>query len=60
MDEAIKDRITRSKPTMGVCAGMQVFFEGSEESPGRRGHGIAPGFVPALPLRPARAAIGLE
>ena len=29
MDEAIKDRITRGKPTMGVCAGMQVFFEGA-------------------------------
>ncbi len=60
MDEAIKDRITRSRPTMGVCAGMQVFFEGSEESPGRRGLGHSAWHVPALPLRPAGAAIRLE
>jgi len=49
MDEAIKDRITRSRPTMGVCAGMQVFFEGSEESPGVAGLGIAPGSFRRFP-----------
>jgi len=43
MDEAIKDRITRKAPTMGICAGMQVFFEGSEESPGAAGLGVASG-----------------
>ena len=29
MDGAIRDRITRRAPTMGVCAGMQIFFEAS-------------------------------
>jgi imidazole glycerol phosphate synthase glutamine amidotransferase subunit len=33
MGAAIKDRITRRAPTMGVCAGMQIFFEASHESP---------------------------
>lgn len=43
MDEAIRDRITRKAPTMGICAGMQVFFESSEESPGVAGLGAVPG-----------------
>jgi imidazole glycerol-phosphate synthase subunit HisH len=34
MDEALRDRAARGEPTLGVCAGMQVFFEASEESPG--------------------------
>ena len=54
MDAAIKDRITRRAPTMGVCAGMQLFFEGSDESPGVEGMGIAKGvfrrFPPTLPV----------
>jgi imidazole glycerol-phosphate synthase subunit HisH len=54
MDAAVKDRITRRAPTMGVCAGMQVFFESSEESPGAKGMGILPGrlgrFPPTLPV----------
>jgi imidazole glycerol-phosphate synthase subunit HisH len=54
MDRAIRDRITRGAPTMGVCAGMQVFFESSEESPGSRGLGILPGrfgrFPSSLPV----------
>jgi imidazole glycerol phosphate synthase glutamine amidotransferase subunit len=43
MDEAIKDRITRRSPTMGICAGMQVFFESSEESPGAAGLSLVQG-----------------
>jgi imidazole glycerol phosphate synthase glutamine amidotransferase subunit len=49
MDAAIRDRITREKPTMGVCAGMQLFFEGSEESPGVAGMAIVPGFFKRFP-----------
>jgi imidazole glycerol phosphate synthase glutamine amidotransferase subunit len=43
MDGAIRDRITRRASTMGVCAGMQVFFEASAESPGAKGMAILPG-----------------
>jgi imidazole glycerol phosphate synthase glutamine amidotransferase subunit len=54
MDEAIRDRITRKVPTMGVCAGMQIFFEASEESPGAEGLGVVGGafgrFPPSLPV----------
>lgn len=54
MDSAIRDRLTRGLPTMGVCAGMQIFFEASEESPGVAGLGLAGGafkrFPPDLPV----------
>ena len=49
MDVAIRNRITRRAPTLGVCAGMQLFFEGSEESPGARGMGILPGVFRRFP-----------
>jgi imidazole glycerol phosphate synthase glutamine amidotransferase subunit len=49
MDEAIRHRIARGRTTMGVCVGMQVFFEGSEESPGVAGMGIAPGLLRRFP-----------
>jgi imidazole glycerol phosphate synthase glutamine amidotransferase subunit len=49
MDEAIRERMARGKTTMGVCVGMQVFFEGSEESPGVAGMGIAPGLLRRFP-----------
>jgi imidazole glycerol-phosphate synthase subunit HisH len=54
MDGAIRDRITRWAPTMGVCAGMQIFFEASEESPGVEGLALVPGafgrFPSSLPV----------
>ena len=49
MDEAFKHRVARGLPTLGVCAGMQLFFEGSEESPGVAGMGILPGFFRRFP-----------
>jgi imidazole glycerol-phosphate synthase subunit HisH len=49
MDEAFRDRITRGAPTMGVCAGMQLFFEGSDESPGVRGMGLMRGVFRRFP-----------
>jgi imidazole glycerol-phosphate synthase subunit HisH len=54
MDVAIRDRAARGVATMGVCAGMQLFFEGSEESPGARGMAILEGrlgrFPPCVPV----------
>lgn len=49
MGEAIRDRAKRGAPTMGVCAGMQVFFEASEESPGVEGLAIARGELRRFP-----------
>jgi len=43
--EALKQRIAENRPLLGVCLGMQLFFEGSEESPGVAGLGVIPGVV---------------
>jgi imidazole glycerol-phosphate synthase subunit HisH len=45
MDEACMEVYRSGKPFLGVCVALQVFFEGSEESPGVEGLGIFPGMV---------------
>ncbi len=37
------------RPFLGICVGMQLLYEGSDESPGRPGLGILPGRVTLLP-----------
>lgn len=37
------------KPFLGICLGLQLFFEGSEESPGVKGLGLLPGKIKKLP-----------
>ena len=36
-------------PFLGICIGMQMLYEGSEEAPGHRGLGLLPGEVRLLP-----------
>jgi imidazole glycerol-phosphate synthase subunit HisH len=45
MDGACREAIEGGKPFLGVCVGLQVLFEGSEESPGVEGLGVLPGMV---------------
>jgi len=45
MDEACLETYHSGKPFWGVCVALQVFFEGSEETPGVKGLGILPGRV---------------
>lgn len=45
MDDACRKAYESGKPFLGVCVGLQVLFEGSEESPNARGLGILPGTV---------------
>ena len=50
------------KPFLGICVGMQLLYEGSEESPGIPGLGIFPGEVALLPegvRRPQIQGVGL-
>jgi glutamine amidotransferase len=42
---AIRDAIERGRPYLGICLGMQILFDASEESPTCRGLGIFPGRV---------------
>ncbi|MEI7750646.1 MAG: imidazole glycerol phosphate synthase subunit HisH [Candidatus Omnitrophota bacterium] len=43
--EAIRDLVARKAKLMGVCLGLQLFFEKSEENPGVNGLGIFKGTV---------------
>ena len=45
MDGACREAYAAGKPFLGVCVGLQVLFEGSEESPDAEGLGILPGKV---------------
>jgi imidazole glycerol-phosphate synthase subunit HisH len=47
--EPLLERIEAGVPFLGVCLGLQVLFEASEEDPGVAGLGIVPGDVRALP-----------
>jgi len=40
------------RPFLGICVGMQILFEASEESPGVRGLGVFRGKVVRFPHRP--------
>jgi glutamine amidotransferase len=45
---AILAAVRRGAPLLGICLGMQLLFEGSEESPRARGLGLLPGRVRRL------------
>ena len=52
MDKAVKDYAASGKPLLGICLGMQLLFESSEEfakdSNGTKGLGLIPGKVVAF------------
>ena len=41
----LRDAVTSGKPLLGICVGLQMLFEGSEESPGVKGLGLLKGRV---------------
>lgn len=45
---AIRDKVDGGSPVLGICLGMQVLFERSEESPGASGLGLLKGSVKRL------------
>ena len=47
--EAISQGVAAGKPFLGICVGMQMLYEGSDESPGVAGLGLLPGTVRWLP-----------
>lgn len=49
--EPIKDFVLERKPFLGICLGLQLLFDSSEESPGASGLGIFPGMVRAFSSR---------
>ncbi|MCI1966503.1 MAG: imidazole glycerol phosphate synthase subunit HisH [Oscillospiraceae bacterium] len=48
----ILDFIHSGKPFLGICLGLQLLFEGSEESPKIKGLGVLPGTICRIPDSP--------
>ena len=49
LDEVIRQVVDRGTPFLGICLGLQLLFEESEESPGARGLGILKGKIRRIP-----------
>ena len=47
--DVIKETIRRKTPFLGICLGLQLLFERSEESPGVEGLGILKGEILRIP-----------
>jgi imidazole glycerol-phosphate synthase subunit HisH len=51
LDELIRECAEAGVPVIGLCLGMQLLFEGSDEHEGERGIGLLPGRVTRLDPR---------
>lgn len=49
LDKVIYEVVERKIPFLGICLGLQLLFEKSDETPGVRGLGILPGEILRIP-----------
>ncbi|MBR6328241.1 MAG: imidazole glycerol phosphate synthase subunit HisH [Lachnospiraceae bacterium] len=49
LEDVIKKAVDKGIPFMGICLGLQLIFEESEESPGVKGLGLLKGKIKKLP-----------
>lgn len=49
LGDVARNAVASGRPFLGICVGLQLLYEGSEESPGVAGLGILPGVVRRLP-----------
>jgi len=47
--DVLKEKINSQVPVLGICLGMQLLFDGSQEAPGARGLGAIKGMVKKIP-----------
>jgi imidazole glycerol-phosphate synthase subunit HisH len=48
LGDALREHLARERPYLGICLGLQVLFESSEEAPGASGLGVLRGRVQRL------------
>ncbi|HEU4978253.1 MAG TPA: imidazole glycerol phosphate synthase subunit HisH [Solirubrobacteraceae bacterium] len=48
LDEVLRERAAAGRPLLGICLGMQLLFDSSDEHDGASGLGLVPGGVEAL------------
>lgn len=49
--EIVKEAALSGKPFLGICLGLQLLFDGSEESPGVKGLGLLKGKIVQIPKK---------
>ncbi|MFM7950321.1 MAG: imidazole glycerol phosphate synthase subunit HisH [Acidimicrobiaceae bacterium] len=49
LEDSVHDAIDSGRPFLGICVGMQMLFDSSEESPGVSGLGVVAGEIKWLP-----------
>ena len=54
LDELALDAVASGRPFLGVCIGMQMLYESSDEAPGVAGLGVLPGRIRLLSERVKR------
>lgn len=47
--DVIKKTVEKKTPFLGICLGLQLMFESSDETPGVEGLGLLPGKIVAMP-----------
>lgn len=52
LEEVIKEVVSKGTPFLGICLGLQLMFERSEESKGVKGLGILKGEILRIPDEP--------
>ncbi len=51
LEETIHEVVDRQIPFLGICLGLQLMFESSEEAPGVEGLGLLPGKILKIPKK---------
>ena len=52
LEDVIRQIVDSGKPFLGICLGLQLLFEDSEEAPGVQGLGILKGHIRRIPDQP--------
>ena len=48
-EEAVRQHLQARRPFLGICVGLQLLMDGSDEAPGEPGLGLLPGRVKRFP-----------